>query len=116
MLAALTHDLAELHTGDMPYPFKYANPQLKEYLDDAECTILASVRLDVLLTPEETLILKAADMLDLALKCVDEVELGNQTVLDMLNTGILVLRGLQLPAGPQGRLNQILEGLVDESK
>jgi 5'-deoxynucleotidase YfbR-like HD superfamily hydrolase len=111
LLAALTHDIGEAYTGDVPYPFKHQHPAVKEYLDAAETRFRLENQLNFPVTEGEQQVLKAADMLDLVLKCIDEMEMGNQTVIPMFNTGIEVLKTLILPAGPRAKLDTILEGI-----
>jgi 5'-deoxynucleotidase YfbR-like HD superfamily hydrolase len=111
LMAALMHDIGEAYTGDVPYPFKHQHPAVKQYLDAAETRFRLENQLDFPISEEEQQVIKAADMLDLVLKCVDELEMGNQTVLPMLQTGILVLKKCTLPAGPRAKLDTILEGV-----
>jgi 5'-deoxynucleotidase YfbR-like HD superfamily hydrolase len=80
LLAALTHDLAEQCTGDVPFPTKRAVPGLKEQLDSMELAHLRAHDLEFPLTEEERRILNLADSLDGILYCASEVALGNRTL------------------------------------
>lgn len=108
LMYALTHDVGEVYTGDVPYPFKKQHPALKAYLDNAEELYKINNGLNFPCDLEDYEIVKAADMLDLVLKCVDEMQMGNQTVIPMLNTGMRVLREVHLPCAAQARLDHIL--------
>jgi 5'-deoxynucleotidase YfbR-like HD superfamily hydrolase len=87
--AALVHDLAEQYTGDVPAQAKWASAALKAALDGMEDEYQ---RFSYDLTPRELRVLKQADMLDLCFKCLDELYMGNRTVLPMLHRGIHYLR------------------------
>lgn len=82
LLAALTHDLGERWTGDVPGPVKAATQELKEFLDALESSAVAE-NLDLprfMLTLEERAILKAADRLSGMYHCLVERRLGNATL------------------------------------
>jgi 5'-deoxynucleotidase YfbR-like HD superfamily hydrolase len=83
--AALSHDLAEQYTGDVPAQAKWASAALKAALDNMETEYQ---RFTHDLTDRELRVLKQADMLDLCFKCVDELHMGNRTVLPMLHRGL----------------------------
>jgi len=87
--AALSHDLAEQYTGDVPAQAKWASASLKAALDNMEDQYQ---RFSYDLTANELRVLKQADMLDLCFKCLDELHMGNRTVLPMLHRGIHWLR------------------------
>jgi len=76
--AALTHDLAEWVTGDVPAQVKWANPQLADDWEQLEQGIMKEWNLDAgTLTPDELLWLKWCDTLDLMLHARDQMRLGN---------------------------------------
>jgi len=65
MITILQHDLAEIITGDVPYPVKASNPAFNEALviaDDAANKELGV--LPFLLTPREASLIKLVDRLD----------------------------------------------------
>ena len=80
LMAALCHDLAEQHVGDVPSPTKRAIPALKEQLDNYENEVLARHELKFFLTDREISILKMADILDGMWNCCIERKLGNQAI------------------------------------
>lgn len=87
--AALYHDASEIFTGDVATPVKYANPEIKKYLEDAEteaCNKLMAMlpeevrqtyRNSFFPTPEVKELVKAADKLSGLIKCILERKLGN---------------------------------------
>lgn len=92
--AALYHDASEIFTGDVATPVKYANPEIKKLLKEAEnaaCHRLidmlpAEVR-DVYgqsFFPDSDvkMVVKAADKLSGLIKCISERKLGNQEFQD----------------------------------
>jgi len=81
LMAALTHDLAEQVTGDIPYPTKRRLPGLKAAVDTLEDEILAAYELRFELLPRERRTLTLADSLDGMLYCASEAALGNRTAL-----------------------------------
>ena len=89
-VAALYHDASEIHTGDLPTPIKYYNPDIKTAYKQVER--IAGERLLDMLPPalrasyehlvleddaEVTPIVKAADKLSAYIKCVEEQKAGN---------------------------------------
>ena len=105
------HDTGEAMTGDIPYPFKRMNPALKEFLDAAEQGYLIQNGMYLPLEEDVRQVIKAADMLDLTLKCVDEMQMGNSHVYEMYRTSLAVLATLALPVGPRAKLDGIIEEL-----
>lgn len=77
LYAALVHDLAEQHIGDIPSPTK-RSLELSGALDKLESSLIfAHLGARPELTPEDQRTLKLADIAQGALKCVREIELGN---------------------------------------
>ena len=108
---ALVHDTAEGLTGDVPYPVKHQFPALKQYLDGIEENFLRRNQMFVQITEDETAVIKAADMLDLVLKCLDEMDMGNRRFLDIFETGVAVLNKMVLPPYTRLKIDEILEGI-----
>lgn len=78
IVAALTHDIAECYTGDVPAPFKWDNPDIAKGLKEGEEEWLQANKVPVPeLTPYEKIMLKAADLADLAMSSMEEVNRGN---------------------------------------
>jgi len=76
--AALTHDLHEWITGDVPAQVKWANPELADCWDKLEQSVQDEWTLNnIPLTQSEVLWLKWCDTLDLMLHARDQMRLGN---------------------------------------
>lgn len=115
MAYALFHDAAEIMTGDLPTPVKYADPQMrsafKRIEDEANARLVNLLPRDLqpvyeaLLRPdrndpmvEEALrLVKAADKLAAWLKCEQEVRQGNQEFLMARQTLWEALEALDMP-------------------
>lgn len=87
MMVALTHDLPEQYTGDMPANVK-RDSILKERMDALEEEFVEQYALGWPLTDEEKLVLKWADTLEGLLFCLEQKRLGNT------NLGLIVSRWL----------------------
>lgn len=75
--AALYHDLAEQVVGDIPSPAK-REFDLGRKLDELEDSIIEQAGIEIPdLTPEESRVLKLADIAQGALFCAREIQLGN---------------------------------------
>jgi 5'-deoxynucleotidase YfbR-like HD superfamily hydrolase len=79
LLAAMAHDLAEQHTGDVPSTTKRAL-KMEDKLDAIERAALHERGLAFKLTDKELSVLNMADRLDGMLYCVQERQLGNKNV------------------------------------
>jgi len=77
LLAALTHDLGEHKTGDMPAPFKRSIPGLHKTMDAAEGALLDDAGLAVALDGKDKRVLTLADCADGFAHCVVERAKGN---------------------------------------
>ncbi len=95
LLLALYHDAAEILTGDMPSPVKYANPEISDAYKSVE--IVAAEKLLSMLpqelipayrpfllpdlsdpqTAEAMKLVKAADRISAYIKCIEEEKAGN---------------------------------------
>lgn len=111
VLCALYHDCAEIFTGDLPTPVKYADPPLRERYRELERT--AAERLVLSLPdsmqpdyracfnesdPEVLRIVKAADKLSALIKCIEELKMGNGDFKSAKQAQLHALRELDLPA------------------
>lgn len=90
LMAALTHDMAEVVMGDMPGPTKRMMPPLdgipfRAVWGDMEQKVLNEVELDFAqyLTPEEERILNLADAADGCLHCIQERAMGNALIYEV---------------------------------
>lgn len=78
LLAALSHDWAEAYTGDVPAPAKWDSPALKSALEVAEQEYCEVNGINLPLHSEyELLILKLADIMDLVMSSMEEMNMGN---------------------------------------
>lgn len=86
ILAALSHDLAEQLTGDIPSPAK-RSLGIQEVVGHREATILQNNNIDYesRLTGTELRVLKLADALDGMVFCVHEHTLGNKAMRQIFN-------------------------------
>lgn len=74
---ALTHDVAERWTGDIPAPTKWADGEIAKRLNMAELRIEKTLGLDIELDEDEKLWLKSCDVIELFLWAKDQVAMGN---------------------------------------
>ena len=108
--AALYHDAAEIFTGDLPTPIKYASPAIRDAYrqveDQASSRLLAMLPEELrpayapLLSPEdESLrrIVKAADKLSAYIKCLEELRGGNKEFLNAAEETLAALNAMDLP-------------------
>lgn len=81
--AVLWHDAGERYLGDMPASAKVVSPHLKTAYELAELTQLERMGVPALneLTLGERNWLRAVDMLELWLWCLDQKALGNRNVV-----------------------------------
>ena len=119
LVRALDHDMPEQYTGDMPAPIKWKSDVIDEALKDIEADwwdeagIVPSP-----LRVEEYYILKAADMLDLILKCNEELNMGNKNRLgmyktsDIISNGITYISGLDLPEWVREKVDYVIQMLT----
>ncbi len=110
---ALLHDASEIITGDMPTPVKYHSEEIRKAY--AEVENLAVERLEALL-PEEfrpyyrelmtmsapgdgelKLLIKAADRISAAIKCIEERLSGNQDFREAERSTMKLIKDMDLP-------------------
>ncbi len=107
---ALYHDAAEIFTGDLPTPVKYANPSIQTAYKAVEAD--AASRLAAMLPqklrpafsslleetdPEVLALVKAADKLSAHLKCLEELKAGNREFQSAAQQTLAALKSYQLP-------------------
>ena len=107
--AALFHDAAEIFTGDLPTPIKYHTPAIRDAYRQVEAEATEKL-LDMLprelrpayspLLREEDRdvgrIVKAADKLSAYIKCLEELEAGNNEFGDAATETLEALRGMEM--------------------
>jgi 5'-deoxynucleotidase YfbR-like HD superfamily hydrolase len=89
--SALTHDLAESETGDIPATAKWASSDLGWALEKLEFEYNKRFEVNFTLSPHEQECLKWADMLELIMYCQTEVSMGNLKMEGIVRTGITYL-------------------------
>ena len=107
--AALFHDATEIFTGDMPTPIKYYSPAIREayhQVEDVAAEKLLSMLPEALrpayapLLREEDgevrRLVKAADKLAAYIKCLEELEAGNNEFGDAAGETLESLRGMEM--------------------
>ena len=63
---AITHDLGEVGTGDIPFPIKRENPDLKAIMDRLEHAVVEGLGLEIPeLDPQWTTAMKICDLLEM---------------------------------------------------
>jgi hypothetical protein len=97
LAAALTHDLSEIATGDIPAPVKRDNTDVKRAMHriSHEWEENHGIRFD--LTNEEATLLLWCDRMDFALFSLEEVTMGNRFFLEYLHRIIGWLQGMDCP-------------------
>ena len=107
--AALFHDATEIFTGDLPTPIKYYSPAIRESYHQVE-DVAADKLLGMLpgelrgayepllreADPEIRRIVKAADKLSAYIKCLEELEAGNNEFGDAAGETLEALRRMEL--------------------
>ena len=83
--ACLLHDVAERLIGDVPAPTKWRFEQLTKELDKAEQEAMTELGINFNLLPDEEIWLRALDLLDLLLFCVEEERMGNRNATGVKN-------------------------------
>lgn len=107
--AALFHDATEIFTGDLPTPIKYYSPAIRDAYHQVEA--VAAEKLLCMLpqelrpayapllreeNPEVRRIVKAADKLSAYIKCLEELEAGNQEFADASRETLEALREMDM--------------------
>lgn len=84
MVHAVTHDVGEIATGDLPFPAKARDPELKKKIDDAErsthlrMSMPWSLPAPQALPPESLRIFKYAEYIEMWEWALDDLDMGNQ--------------------------------------
>jgi 5'-deoxynucleotidase YfbR-like HD superfamily hydrolase len=85
VLKALTHDCAELITGDVPADCKWVNPEVKEALDKVEKRVEEDMGISYELTDAERDMLKIADALEGMRYCLSRRDHGEIVAVTIFN-------------------------------
>lgn len=98
----LLHDIAEQLTGDIPAPAKWENPEFATMVQQMETKWLAAnTVIEPVLTEQEYDICKAADIIELAMHCIEERDVGNTTVSEIIRRMIKLLDAMTAILGVQ---------------
>lgn len=95
--AALTHDLHEVESGDIPYPAKKRYPAIGKSVDEQEKSFNEQHDIDVLWNTHDKRVLKWADMFELLLFAKRELEMGNLKMSKTMDVAKDALRELGFP-------------------
>lgn len=96
------HDCGELRTGDLPFPVKMNNPELKRIIDEEEQKCLAGMGVTLpVLALAEKLRVRYCDLMDMHEYGLLEMRLGNQFAKPIVEDTRKALDALytQMPAG-----------------
>jgi 5'-deoxynucleotidase YfbR-like HD superfamily hydrolase len=111
MAEALSHDLDEVMTGDVPSPAKRhlrGTATLAEYLEPVE-RMKESIEATMLLPSEYDYvrsIVKLADVFEAGMKLADELDLGNTTVANLYHSHYAMARDAAIAIDKSGALWQ----------
>lgn len=110
LVLALMHDVPEGYTGDTPAPAKWDNPELGAALTEAELKYAQCQDIPwPNVSEEEFTLLKIADMLDLVLRSLEEMRMGNTFASSPYKVGIQVLVERAAPTPYYDKIHAILE-------
>lgn len=108
---ALTHDLHESEAGDVPYPFKRKNSEVRNAYAKQEREFSDENGLPELDCGEDENLLKWCDMFELLLWCSREQLLGNVDIESTLNVATAALLELGAPNDKAAELfKEVLNG------
>lgn len=117
LAAALSHDLSEIATGDIPAPVKRQHPNLKRELNLITSVWEVNHGLRYSLTPDESALLLWCDRMDFALYSLEELKMGNtffQTYYGRIR-GWLLEGELPNPDGVRNTCAELLSDIPDLS-
>lgn len=97
LAAALTHDLSELATGDVPAPVKRNNEDVRQALHRISVAWEEEHGIRFYLTDQEADLLLWCDRMDFALFALEEVTMGNRYFLEYLQRITGWLREMEWP-------------------
>jgi 5'-deoxynucleotidase YfbR-like HD superfamily hydrolase len=96
LVKALTHDVIEKQTGDMPSPTKWNNPALAKEIAEVEKRVEKELGVDYPISDEEKMYCKHADLFELLLYCHNQRSLGNTNVTAVFSNGVEKLSEMKL--------------------
>lgn len=106
----LLHDVAEGYVGDIPSNVKKDYPEIKSVLDRIEHKWEEQYIPDMPdLHHSEMAIAKASDAIELGMYCIEELKLGNQNILHVLDN---IIRYMQDYIGTVNGVSDFMEYFV----
>jgi len=111
ILKALTHDIAELYTGDIPAPVKWDNPDLVKSLKSIERAYEKKLGIDYsnVLGKKEAILFKQADMFELLFFCMRQRKMGNTNMNTVFSNGVEYLANQSLNKRGSNLLGKLIE-------
>jgi len=111
ILKALTHDIAELYTGDIPAPVKWDNPALVKALKAIEIDYEKRLNINYSrkLLPKEAILFKQADMFELLFFCMRQRKMGNTNMNTVFSNGVEYLANQDLNKRGSNLLGKLIE-------
>lgn len=112
LVAALLHDLPEHVYGDVPSPAK-RELKIREELEELEMQSLFDAGLPMPeLNDHDARVLKLADNVHGALKCIREMRMGNQLVLPVLERYMSYIGEIEFPTVQAHEIYESLNAMV----
>lgn len=99
LIAALHHDVGEFWTGDIPSPVKKRlDENMSEKMHSVEAEFVREVFTFDLeeLAPEDQERIAFADLMELLLTCLDELNRGDHNAFYVLRVGLNYLKGMKI--------------------
>jgi len=81
--AVLLHDVPERFTGDIPTTIKWTSSEIKVAFEKAEAMMNKDLKFNSQFQADEENWLKALDLLELYIFCMDEIASGNQHIIQV---------------------------------
>lgn len=114
VLIALAHDLPEADTGDLPAPFKWANPAVVPHLEKAEASWFSKHGLSHSMSSLASDIIRYCDIAELVMFCLREIRSGNIDMIDILDRGVVVMNNLAKELKDTGNITEFTRFLNKE--
>jgi hypothetical protein len=110
----LYHDVAEVGTGDTPFPVKASRPDLKAIYDEMEADVLDNMGVVMPdITSRQRTLIKICDLLEMWSWGLDEMMMGNLYAQPIVDDALVAAFTLATSEGVYDEVNQYT---VQESK
>jgi 5'-deoxynucleotidase YfbR-like HD superfamily hydrolase len=117
LMHAIAHDAAEHCTGDIPAPVKRGSDAVKSHFDSAEQDALKGAGICLPpLSEHEELVLKLADSLEGLLYTLDEIDMGNKSVIPVMNAFSDYCRVYTTKFPPEHFARTLLDVVLDRAR